>query len=429
MFERDVARFGAARVASSWRPGAGGTVGPLRHRTDVERLDLPGPGWVRLSPRLSGICGSDLTTVDGRSSRWFEAVVSMPFVPGHEVVADVADGPEAGRRVVVEPVLGCAARGIDPPCPACAAGHLGNCERLAHGCLDAGLQTGFCCDTGGGWATEMLAHSSQLHDVPDDLDDAAAVMVEPTACAVHGALAAAVGPREAVAVIGAGTMGLGVVAALARWTPPAHTVVAAKHPHQRRLAGELFHSQCGAGTGDRPGGGGDGGDGPDDARFEATGPEGLLRAVRRATGSMVLGEGGHERATGGVDVTIDCVGSPESLRTALAVTRPRGRVVLIGMPGVTTVDLTPLWQREISVTGAYTYGVEELPSGPRRTFDLAFELVAAAGLGRLVSATYPLSRSADAIAHAAEAGRRGAVKVAFAPNAGDPRRRPRKDPG
>jgi hypothetical protein len=84
------------------------------------------------------------------------------------------------------------------------------------------------------------------------------------------------------------------------------------------------------------------------------------------------------------------------------------------MPGVTTVDLTPLWMREVELVGAYTYGTETLPSGDtRRTFDLAFELVAGADLGRLVTATYPLDRYEEAIAHAAAAGPRGAVKIAF----------------
>ncbi len=36
-----------------------------------------------------------------------------------------------------------------------------------------------------------------------------------------------------------------------------------------------------------------------------------------------------------------------------------------------------------------------------------------ADLGRLVTATYPLRRANDAIAHAASAGSRGAVKIAF----------------
>ncbi|HMX67054.1 MAG TPA: zinc-binding dehydrogenase, partial [Microthrixaceae bacterium] len=154
-------------------------------------------------------------------------------------------------------------------------------------------------------------------------------------------------------------------------------------------------------------------------------PGELARAVRRRTGTQVLGTNGTHgtstsRLTGGADVTIDCVGSADSLATGLAVTRPTGRVVMIGMPGVVRADLTPLWQREIELVGAYAYGTEHpvdaegAPTGEsRRTFDMAFELVREADLGRLVSATYPLERADDAIAHAAEAGRRGAVKIAF----------------
>ncbi|MFI5042654.1 MAG: hypothetical protein ACHQNA_12550, partial [Acidimicrobiales bacterium] len=91
--------------------------------------------------------------------------------------------------------------------------------------------------------------------------------------------------------------------------------------------------------------------------------------------------------------------------------RPRGRIVLVGMPGRIQVDLTPLWQREIQLAGAYAYGAE--PATGKRTFDLALELVHDANLERLVSAVYPLERYVDAIGHAASAGRRGAVKVAF----------------
>ena len=350
---------------------------------------------MRLSPRLSGICGSDLATIDGRSSRWFEPIVSFPFVPGHEVVADHPDG----HRVVVEPVLGCVARGVEPLCPACSDGRLGNCGNLAHGNLEPGLQTGFCCDTGGGWADQMVAHPSQLHAVPDELDDRAAVMIEPTACAVHAALAAHVLADETVAVIGAGTLGLLTLAALARWSPPAQLLVAAKHPHQLRWATEL---------------------GPRDRPVRCVAPDELTRAVRRAVATSVVDPAGrHQRLTQGADVTIDCVGSADSLSAALSLTRPGGRVVLVGMPRVETLDLTPLWQREISLSGAYAYGTEIIDGAPVRTFDLAAELVAAADLGRLVTATYPLERHADALIHAGDAGRRGAVKIAFCgPTAG-----------
>jgi threonine dehydrogenase-like Zn-dependent dehydrogenase len=383
-FERNVPRFAAATVAGSVLPGLSAKVGPLRLR-DIDLPEPPGDGWHLVRPRLSGICGSDLATVDGTSSRWFEPIVSFPFVPGHEVVGELDDG----RRVVIEPVLGCITRGIEPLCGACERGDLGNCERVAFGRLEPGLQTGFCCDTGGGWSVAMAAHESQLHPVPDTMSDEAAVMVEPTACAVHIALAAAAEPTDVCVVLGAGALGLLTVAALRRYRPPAHLVVAAKHPRQRELAQELGADQVVA-------------------------PGELRRVIRRATGSLAVGPPDAPRLTGGADVVVDCVGSDASLAEALAVTRARGRIVLGGMPGVTTVDLTPLWMREVQLGGSYTYGTETLPSGERRrTFDLAFELVDGADLGRLVTACYPLDRYEDALAHAAAAGPRGAVRIAF----------------
>ena len=47
------------------------------------------------------------------------------------------------------------------------------------------------------------------------------------------------------------------------------------------------------------------------------------------------------------------------------------------------------------------------------TFSLAIDAVAAMRTGRFVSATYPLDRFEEAVAHAGAAGRRGAVKIAF----------------
>ena len=385
-FERNIPRYAAAVAAGRVMPGSGAKIGPLRLK-DVDPPDLPGPDWVRIRPRLAGICGSDLSTIDGTSSRYFEPIVSFPFVPGHEVVAD-REGTDGTDRVVLEPVLGCVTRNITPVCAACARGDLGSCERIAFGDLEPGLQSGFCCDTGGGWSTQMVAHPSQLHAVPADMSDEAAVIVEPTACAVHGALAAAVAEGDTVVVLGTGTLGLLTIAALRRYTPAGTVLAVAKYPVQRELAMALGATLV-------------------------VEPAELKRAVRRTTGSLALGDGDIDRLTGGADVVIDCVGSEASLAESLAVVRPRGRITMVGMPGHVHVDLTGLWQREITLAGAYAYGTETVAGNSRRTFDLAFELVAAADLGRLVSATYPLARYTDAVAHAAGAGPRGGVKIAF----------------
>jgi threonine dehydrogenase-like Zn-dependent dehydrogenase len=382
--ERSPLRFAAAWIGDSIARKASTSQPWTVRLADLAPPQLPGEGWVSLKPLLAGICGSDLATVTGHSSRWFEPIVSFPFVPGHEVVGV----DEAGRRVVLEAVLGCRSRAIEPPCPACARGDVGNCEMISMGELPPGLQTGFCRATGGGWSQEMVAHESQLREVPEAFSDEDAVMVEPAACAVHAALRAEVRPGEVVGVIGAGTLGLCVLGALRRYSDPGHLVIAAKHPHQRQWAGELG------------------------ADFVAE-PASFGRSIRRATKTMQVAR----RLTGGADVVIDCVGSPSSLALALDVVRPRGRVVLAGMPEPTRLDLTPLWQREISLLGAYTYGKETSASGQRSSFELAFELVAEAGLGRMVSARYPLERYREALAHAIEAGSRGAIKIVFEPQA------------
>jgi threonine dehydrogenase-like Zn-dependent dehydrogenase len=368
-FSRKPARYAAAMVAGRVKPGSGARYGPLSLR-DVDEPELPGPGWLRVRPILSGICGSDLATIDGASSRYFEPIVSFPFVPGHEVVGETEDG----RRVVLIPVLTCATRGIEPPCDMCAADRINLCERVAFGHLEPGLQTGFCESTGGGWSTMLLAHESQLLDVPAGLTDEQAVIIEPTACAIHAARQ--IGDDE-IAVIGAGTLGLLTIAALRAINDPRGPLIAtAKHPEQRRLAAALGATSVVA-------------------------PSELARAVRSATGSMVAGD----QLTCGIDAVVDCVGSEDSLRQALQVVAPGGTVHVVGMPASVTLDLTSLWHRETALRGCYAYSRED--------FAAAVDLVRDADLGRLVTATYPLARYEDAIDHAANAGARGAVKIAF----------------
>jgi threonine dehydrogenase-like Zn-dependent dehydrogenase len=207
------------------------------------------------------------------------------------------------------------------------------------------------------------------------------VMVEPAACAVHAALRPGVDRPSTAVVLGAGTVGLCTIAAVRRHLLPGTLIASAKHPAQRKLALEL-----GA-----------------DIVVE---PGEVRRAVRRMSRSPMVGDG----VGGGAEVVFDCVGSADSIDDALAVVRPREHVVLVGMPGRVSVDLTGLWHKEIRLIGAYAYGVE---ATGRRTFDLAFQLVADADLGRLVSAGYTIDRYRDAIDHAANAGSRGAVKVVF----------------
>ena len=241
LFERKRARYAAAAVAGGLVPGKRRRVGPARARrrrparaarpTTGSRCDpawraSAAPTWPRSTARRRA--------TSSRSSR----SRSRPATRSSATST-------TARRVVLDPVLACAARGIDPPCAACARGDASNhCERIAFGHLEPGLQTGFCADTGGGWSTALVAHASQLlagarRRVRRGRRDGRADRLRGArgrAWSRHSA--------DSVAVIGAGTLGLLTIAALRR-LGAAHRrlVVTAKHPEQQRLARELGADQ------------------------------------------------------------------------------------------------------------------------------------------------------------------------------------------
>jgi threonine dehydrogenase-like Zn-dependent dehydrogenase len=397
-YHRSAGRYFAARAISYTRTGgrlAGALASNMAPLRLVEQSD-PVPGdesWTRVEPALSGICGSDLGLLTGRSSPYLGPLTSMPFILGHEVVGRTLDdlpGLARGSRVVIDPVLRCAARGL-PACPACLEGHTCRCDRITTGGLAAGLQTGFCADTGGGWSRRMLAHTSQLHPVPDPMPDEIAVLVEPLACAVHAVRRVPISPGASVLVIGAGTVGLLTLLALRKLTAAGEVHVIAKHRHQAERARELGATQV-------------------------IGADGAVRALRRSTGALLVApELGEDYLLGGMDLAFECTGASAGLNTALRSLRAGGTVVASGMPAG-GVDLAPLWYRELNLVGAYASAIGEEPS--RGDFPEAIALATAAPLDGYVGMKYPLDQWRDAVDHASAAGRLGTIKVVFAPSGG-----------
>jgi len=120
---------------------------PVRLR-DVPEPDLPGDDWVKIRPRLSGLCGSDMSIILCHESLTLQPFASYPFVLGHEVCGEIvekgpgAEGVGLGDRVVANPMLGCLPRGIDPPCDFCARGQTQLCVNFTEGRLAAGTIIG-----------------------------------------------------------------------------------------------------------------------------------------------------------------------------------------------------------------------------------------------------------------------------------------------
>ncbi len=382
-------RFGSKRVRSLETS----RFSPLQIE-DIPELSLPMPEWVRVKPLLSGVCGSDLGTLASESSPYFSPITSPPFVMGHEVVGEVAEdnsGFSAGERVVLEPALGCVVRGIVPVCEFCASGRHALCVNVAKGDISPGIQTGFCHDTGGGWTDGTLAaHPSQLHRVPDSLPDEAAVAVEPLACAVHAALKAAPGSDDTALVIGAGSVGLFTVAAIKRLVPPKRIICVAKHERQRSEALRL---------------------GAD----EVVHPRDVYETLPAMLGSdKYMPELGKPVVPGGAEVVFECVGASGTMEDSVRLAKPGGRVALVGMPGQkSSLDLTALWHKEVSLAGTYAYGMEDYGGERVSSFELAMRLAPEIKLDSMVGPKFRLSEYAEAISAARSSGRSGNVKVVF----------------
>ncbi len=391
------AAAGRLRSEAGWGPG-----GILQLSDDVPSPRMPaGPGWVRLRPELSGVCGSDLGLAHAKISFVLSAIYrSQRIIPGHEMVAVVAEtGPgvshvSVGDRVVVNPLFSCAERGFDPPCATCAAGHPHLCERLDEPGVVAceAPAIGFSDSVGGGWGEQVVAHESQCHKVAN-IPSHRAVLAEPASIGLHAALRwQRAGDR--VVVIGPGTIGLLVTAALRMLHPDLDIAMVSP--------GDFGSTKALAAGANR---------------ILPSGPQ-AVELLADTDGGRVL----RPRMTRipilerGVDAVFDCVGSTDTIELATHILRPRGTLVLIGAAGKQTADWSLVWHRELSVVGSVFYAPE--PALGRSTMHQVTDWLADPRyrVDDLVTHTYDLSDWTDALVTASAGPRAGAVKVTLRPN-------------
>ena len=111
VFDPSPPRLVLAGALSRLRPGLLAPVGSPLALREVEVKESFGSEWAILKPRFVGICGSDLMQAQLRADadNPLSGLISFPHVMGHEIVAQAA---EDASWVVVDPWLGCVARGI-----------------------------------------------------------------------------------------------------------------------------------------------------------------------------------------------------------------------------------------------------------------------------------------------------------------------------
>lgn len=381
-------------LGRAWTGAYLSSFSPLRV-FDIPHPELEHPRWVRVRPRLSGICGSDLSELLLHTDMKVYPLAipgqgSGHYYLGHETIGDVVEvGPgvtkfHVGDRVVSEG-SGCIAREINPPCTNCAGGQY---------CICLNTDQPGKVTSNGTWAEEFLIHQEALFPVPDELDDEAAVLIEPLACGVRAALRRPPTAGERVLVYGIGPMGLSVLQAARALCADCDITAIVQFPFQAELAERMGANRT-LRSGD------------------------LYAQIAGLTGAR-LHEGmfGNRILVGGFDLVYDCVGQSFSLENALRWTRAGGAVVLVGVSlSRMKLDLTPVWYREIDLLGTLAHGAETLPGTGEQltTFELTTRWLLEGKLRSegMLTHRFPLAEYRQAIRTALDKQGTQSVKVVF----------------
>jgi threonine dehydrogenase-like Zn-dependent dehydrogenase len=401
VYENHLPRLAVTKLLSAFSPRA--FVGPLApiRLGEIPEPTLPADDWLVIRTKLCGLCGSDYKQVfmNGAVDNPMTSMISFPQVLGHEVVGVVeAVGPgvtqrRVGERVVLNPWLSCAPRGL-PLCEWCERGELAQCLNFTKGAIAPGIHHGNSAQATGGFAPRLPAHESQCIPVPDEVSDEAAVLADPFAVSLHAILHNPPTAGGAALVWGCGTLGLLAIAILRALHPSVRVFAVARFAHQRRLA-----EQFGA---------------------ERVMPHAPARAVIDEI-AEVLGVEKNEpwrglpMLNGGVDVVYDTVTAPKTLEVAVRVARSRGRIVALGVEVPRRFEWTPLYFKELSLVGSNAFGVEEWQGRRMHAMAWYFELLRAFRLDgtAILTHRFALEQYRDAFMSCWDQGRSGAVKVLF----------------
>jgi threonine dehydrogenase-like Zn-dependent dehydrogenase len=280
----------------------------LQFREEPDPTPTTGEALIKIE--AVGICGSDMHAYHGHDARRVP-----PLILGHEAVGVVQNGPQQGRRVVLNPLITC---GV---CNPCASGRSNLCaQRELIGMRRAGA-----------FAQFINIPERNLLDIPQDMDSITASLTEPAATSLHAIyLAECILHRPLsecrTLILGAGS--IGVFAAVMLRDKGCKTIyLGDTNPLRRVTAAQLPGINVYDPLGD---------DLPEAASF---------------------------------DLVIDAVGSGRTRAASSALVAAGGIISHVGLqdnePGLDTRRLT---LEEITFLGNYTYSVTDL----RAAIDLLY---------------------------------------------------------
>jgi threonine dehydrogenase-like Zn-dependent dehydrogenase len=313
-------------------------------------------GWALIRVRLAGICNTDVEILRGYHN--------FRGTPGHEFVGEVVDVRGVGsrekkhwldHRVAGEINIACAALGFHPPCEFCRRGLKTHCARrkvlgiLAHD---------------GAFAEFLTLPLENLHSIPNTVTDEEAVFIEPLAAACEILAQVRVSAFRRAAVLGDGKLARLIAMVLVSTGVP--VMMFGKHSEKLTLARR----------------------------------NGIKTSLVRGDKTDLQRSAAKQR----FPLVVDATGSPSGLALGIALTEPRGTLVLKStFHGAAPIESWPIVVNEITMLGSRC--------GP---FAKAIALLRAKLVDprTLVTRSFPLSEASKAIKFAQQ---KGVLKVLLKP--------------
>lgn len=270
------------------------------------------PGELRIKVEAVGICGSDMHAFLGHDERR-----PAPLILGHEAAGTIADGPNAGQRVTVNPLIGCGS------CRACQDGRnniCGNRQILSMPPRE------------GAFSDYIAVPPENVVPVPHAVSFDKASLAEPMACGWHAVRLAEAAHVHALAecdclVLGGGAIGVGAALSLL-----------AQGAEKVRLLE------------------------PNPLRHRSIEEAGEIDACQTIDQEIEAGPV--------ADIVVDAVGLAQSRAMASRAVRPGGVIVHIGLGEAEGgLDIRRMTLQEITFIGTYTYTPDDFKEAAQAIFD------------------------------------------------------------
>lgn len=279
-----------------------------QEKAKLEEYDL----LVKVS--YCGICGTDLHIYEGKVP-----YVKFPIIPGHEFAGKVtAIGSKVtdfsiGDRVTINPNLSCNDLNYEYPdyCYYCK-------KNRPHFCTN---WEAIGVTRNGAFAEYVVCPNTSAIKVPDNVSLVEAVFMEPIACCLHGLHQITINPNDTVLVIGAGSIGL-LMIALIKLLFKSKIIACEPISSRRNLAAQL-------------------------------GADITVNPSTKSLNELVMSDtNGY-----GVDISIEAVGSGATAYDAVNLLNRGGKALIFGVADPSTtinLNLFNLYNKELSIFGSFT---------------------------------------------------------------------------